>query len=93
MDEYIEKAVAQFRRLLCQQAERQERMEKSAPAKDYAGADKIVIGIIGGDGIGPIIMAQARRVLEKLLKTELESGRVELRDIDEIGRASCRERV
>ena len=82
MDEYIEKAVAQFRRLLCQQAERQERMEKSAPAKDYAGADKIVIGIIGGDGIGPIIMAQARRVLEKLLKTELESGRVELRDID-----------
>ena len=82
MDEYIEKAVAQFRRLLCQQAERQERMEKSAPAKDYAGADKIVIGIIGGDGIGPIIMAQTRRVLEKLLKTELESGRVELRDID-----------
>ncbi len=82
MDEYIEEAVAHFRELLCQQAARQERMEKSAPARDYTRADKIVIGIVGGDGIGPIIMTQARRVLEKLLKEELESGRVELRDIN-----------
>lgn len=82
MDTYIEAAVAQFRELLCQQAARQERMEKNAPAKDFAGAEKTVIGVIGGDGIGPIIVAQALRVLEKLLKEELESGRVELRQID-----------
>ena len=82
MDEYINAAVEQFRELLCQQAARQERMEKNAPAKDYTTAGKTVIGVIGGDGIGPIIMAQALRVLEKLLKEELESGRVELRRID-----------
>ena len=82
MDEYINAAVEQFRELLCQQAARQERMEKNAPAKDYTTAGKTVIGVIGGDGIGPIIMTQALRVLEKLLKEELESGRVELRRID-----------
>ena len=75
MDTYIEAAVAQFRELLCQQAARQERMEKNAPAKDFAGAEKTVIGVIGGDGIGPIIINQALRVLEKLLKEERESGR------------------
>ena len=62
MDTYIEAAVAQFRELLCQQAARQERMEKNAPAKDFARAEKTVIGVIGGDGIGPIIVAQALRV-------------------------------
>ena len=82
MDEYINAAVVQFRELLCQQAARQERMEKNAPAKDFSTMEKTVIGVIGGDGIGPIIMAQALRVLEKLLKEELESGRVELRRID-----------
>ena len=82
MDEYINEAVEQFRELLCQQAARQERMEKNAPAKDFSTMEKTVIGVIGGDGIGPIIMAQALRVLEKLLKEELKSGRVELRRID-----------
>lgn len=82
MDEYINEAVEQFRELLCQQAARQERMEKNAPAKDFSTMEKSVIGVIGGDGIGPIIMAQALRVLEKLLKEELKSGRVELRRID-----------
>ena len=59
MDAYINAAVEQFRELLCQQAARQERMEKNAPAKDFSRAEKTVIGVIGGDGIGPIIMAQA----------------------------------
>lgn len=44
--------------------------------------EHIVIGLIPGDGIGPIIMTQARRVLERLLAAELRSGWVELRDIE-----------
>ena len=40
------------------------------------------LAVIPGDGIGPILMAQARRVLEKLLAAELAVGRVELRDIE-----------
>ena len=79
--EYIDCAAEHFKELLAQQLERQERMEKAAPAKDFSKMEKIVIGVVGGDGIGPIIMAQARRVLEKLLAEELASGRIELRDI------------
>lgn len=79
--EYIESAAEHFKELLTQQLQRQERMEQAAPAKDFSKMEKIVIGVAGGDGIGPIIMAQTRRVLEKLLAEELASGRIELRDI------------
>ena len=78
---YIDQAAEQFRTLLAQQLQRQERMAQGSPAKDFAHMDHIVIGLIPGDGIGPIIMAQARRVLEKLLADEITHGRVELRDI------------
>ena len=64
---YIDQAAEHFRTLLAQQLQRQERMAQGSPAKDFAHMDHIVIGLIPGDGIGPIIMAQARRVLEKLL--------------------------
>ena len=78
---YIDQAAEHFRTLLAQQLQRQERMAQGSPAKDFAHMDHIVIGLIPGDGIGPIIMAQARQVLEKLLADEITHGRVELRDI------------
>ena len=81
MDEYIESAAARFGALLTEQLERQERMERGAGARDFSKMERIVVGMIGGDGIGPIIMEQARRVLERLLSDELVSGRVELREI------------
>ncbi|MEA5151218.1 MAG: isocitrate/isopropylmalate family dehydrogenase [Oscillospiraceae bacterium] len=81
MDEYIESAAARFGALLTEQLERQERMERGAGARDFSKMERIVVGMIGGDGIGPIIMEQARRVLERLLCDELVSGRVELREI------------
>ena len=79
---YIEQAAAHFRTLLTEQLNRQERMAQGSPAKDFSRMERIVIGLIPGDGIGPILMAQARRVLEKLLAAELAVGRVELRDIE-----------
>ena len=82
MEDYIAAAAAHFEELLRQQLRRQEAMEQGAEARDFAAAEKIRIGVVGGDGIGPIIMAQARRVLEKLLADELASGRVELREIE-----------
>ena len=82
MEDYIAAAAAHFEELLRQQLKRQEAMEQGAEARDFAAAEKIRIGVVGGDGIGPIIMAQARRVLEKLLADELASGRVELREIE-----------
>ena len=78
---YIDQAAEHFRTLLAQQLQRQERMAQGSPAKDFVHMDRIVIGLIPGDGIGPIIMAQARRILEKLLADEIILGRVELRDI------------
>ena len=82
MQSYIDNAVAQFRALLEEQVVRCEKMENSLPAKDFAAMDKIVIGVLGGDGIGPIIVEEARRVLNVLLEDEIASGRIEIREIE-----------
>ena len=82
MEAFMEAAVAHYETLLREQLKRQERMEQGGEARNFAAAGKIVIGIVGGDGIGPIIVREARRVLEKLLADELASGRVELREIE-----------
>ena len=60
---YIDQAAAHFRTLLTEQLNRQERMAQGSPAKDFSRMERIVIGLIPGDGIGPILMAQARRHL------------------------------
>ena len=73
-------ACEQFRQLLTEQLARIENM--NADKVDFARKAVITVGIIDGDGIGPIIMAQAVRILEKLLKDKLESGRVVLKRIE-----------
>ena len=80
-EKILNDAAEHFRALLTEQLHRQERMAQGTPARDFAHMEHIVIGLIPGDGIGPIIMTQARRVLEKLLVAEITGGRVELRDI------------
>ncbi|MBR1456062.1 MAG: isocitrate/isopropylmalate dehydrogenase family protein [Oscillospiraceae bacterium] len=82
MEDLISAAAAQFESLLREQLARQERMEKGAARKDFASAGTITIGLIDGDGIGPIIMREARRVLAKLLEEEIASGWVVLREIE-----------
>ncbi len=82
MENEIRGAVSQFEALLRQQLERQMRMEHAAPEKDYSKKKTVTVGLIDGDGIGPIIMRQARRVLEKLLAEEIGSGRVTLKNIE-----------
>jgi len=73
----MEQALAHFKRLLEEQFKRLETLEK--PRKDYAAMDSVTIGIVPGDGIGPIIMEQAVRVLEHLLQ---EDKKVVLKHID-----------
>ena len=82
MENEIREAVVKFESLLRQQLERQERMEQAAPEKDFGGMKTITVGLIDGDGIGPIIMKQAERVLEKLLADDIASGRVVLKKIE-----------
>ena len=81
MREWIDSAVESFRALLEEQLDRQQRIAAGAAAKDFTKQDKVIIGVCGGDGIGPIIMEQARRVLDVLLAEELAAGRIELREI------------
>ena len=78
----IEAAKEQFGKLLEKQLNRVEAMKNQGDFMDYAKLDKIIIGVCGGDGIGPAITAQAQRVLEYLLKGEVEKGKVEFRVID-----------
>ena len=82
MENEIREAVVKFESLLRQQLERQERMEQAAAEKNFAGMKTITVGLIDGDGIGPIIMKQAERVLEKLLNDDIASGRVVLKKIE-----------
>ena len=82
MENEIREAITQFESLLRQQLERQERMEQAAPEKNFAGMKTITVGLIDGDGIGPIIMKQAERVLEKLLSDDIASGRIVLKKIE-----------
>lgn len=79
---YIDAAVEQFRTLLCEQIARERKMESEKKVTCYEKLDKIIIGVCGGDGIGPIISAESERLLAFLLKDEIAAGRVELRTIE-----------
>ena len=81
-EKYILDAVASFEKLLRQQYDRSLAMRSAKAPKDFASLDTITIGLVGGDGIGPIIMTEAKRLLEKLLANEIQSGKVILKDIE-----------
>ena len=48
---------------------------------DYSKIKPIVVGVVGGDGIGPYITKEAVRVLEYVLQKEIAEGKVQLKDI------------
>ena len=77
----IEQAKAHFGTIVEQQLQRIERLKMEEDWIDYSKV-KPVIGIIGGDGIGPSITAEAQRVLEYLLRDDVAKGKVELKIIE-----------
>lgn len=82
MENYINEAVEKFRSILTEQIARERRMEEEKSVTDYEKLKKIIIGICGGDGIGPIISAESERLLQFLLKDEIAAGKIELRTIE-----------
>ncbi|TFG03326.1 MAG: isocitrate/isopropylmalate dehydrogenase family protein [Promethearchaeota archaeon] len=82
MNEIIEKAKDHFGNLVEEQLERVEELKTAEDWMDYANLGTIIIGVAGGDGIGPEITKHARHIMEFLLKEEIESGKVEVRDIE-----------
>ena len=73
----VTKACGAFMKLL------EEQMDRIAGMKDektdFTTKEQVIIGIIDGDGIGPIITKQASRVLEKLLSDEIAAAGADLK--------------
>lgn len=78
----VKAAQERFGNLIEEELQRIENMKNDHEVTDFSKLDKVIIGILPGDGIGPIIMKQALRVIQKLLKPELENGHVEIRMIE-----------
>ncbi|MCH8019085.1 isocitrate/isopropylmalate dehydrogenase family protein [candidate division KSB1 bacterium] len=78
----VDAAKNHFANLIEQQLNRVESMKKGTDWVDYRSLRPIIIGICGGDGIGPFIAEQAQRVLEFLLKEQHGAGMVEFRIIE-----------
>lgn len=81
-DADIQAALDQFASVLTEQKARIEKMKAEKEFIDYDKLDKIIIGVCGGDGIGPAITHEAQRILEFLLKEEVEKGKVGFKVID-----------
>ena len=82
MNEAIKNATEKFAALLEKQLARVEMMKSQKDFLDYSKLDTIIIGVCGGDGIGPAITASAHKILEFLLADEVKAGKVEFRVID-----------
>ncbi|MEE0252923.1 MAG: isocitrate/isopropylmalate family dehydrogenase [Acutalibacteraceae bacterium] len=78
----VDIAVEQFAKVVKSQLERIERMKAQKDFVDYQKLDKIIIGVCGGDGIGPVITHEAQRVLEYLLQDAVAAGKIEFKVID-----------
>ncbi len=81
-EQVIESAKEHFGTVLQQQLERVERLKEEGDWTDYSSVSPIIIGMLGGDGIGPSISEETQAVLAYLLRDEVASGKVEFRVID-----------
>ena len=76
----IQEACDAFRILLEEQQARIANM--NAEKVDFTTKEVVTIGVIDGDGIGPIITREATRVLEKLLADEIATGSIVIKYIE-----------
>ncbi len=81
-DIQIKNAVEKFEALIREQSDRSDKIKAQGDFVDYEKLDKIVIGVCGGDGIGPIITKESARVLEYMLADKVKAGKVEFKVID-----------
>lgn len=75
-------AQEKFAELIQSEYERIERMKADKEVKDFSKLESIKVGVLPGDGIGPIIMKQALRVLDTLMKEEIGNGKLVVREIE-----------
>lgn len=82
MNTFINEAKEKFGALLAEQLKRVELMKAQGDFIDFKELDTVIVGVCGGDGIGPAITNEAKRVLEFLLQDEIKAGKVEFRIIE-----------
>ena len=68
-----------FKKLLEEQQQRIATMD--CTKTDFTTKKVVTIGVVDGDGIGPIITSQASRVLKKLLADEVAAGSIVIKEI------------
>lgn len=78
----IKESVAKFEELIRTQQERAERIKAEKKFINYNELDTLIVGVCGGDGIGPVITHEAERVLRFLLADDVNNGKIEFREID-----------
>ena len=76
----LDLACESFRKILEEQLLRLDSMKEEK--KDFSTQKVVAVGLIDGDGIGPIIMEQATEILKTLLAHEIAAGSVILRKIE-----------
>ena len=76
----LDLACESFRKLLQEQLDRIANM--NTEKVDFSNKKCVTVGIIDGDGIGPLIMEHAVAVLNKLLADEIEQGSIVLKKIE-----------
>lgn len=81
-EESILKAQEAFGELIRQDYKRIDNMKQAQSCVDFDKLDKITVGILPGDGIGPVIMPLALEVMEALVGDEIKNGRIEIRHIE-----------
>lgn len=77
-----ESTIKAFEKIIEMQLKRIENMKSQNDFIDYEKLPKIIIGVLGGDGIGPAITKESHRVLETLLADKVKAGKIEFRVID-----------
>ena len=96
IDSAIDSAVEHFRSLLKNQLARTDRMANDSEKTNFSTLPEIVIGICGGDGIGPIITAEAERLIRYLLADEVAASKIRFERIDGLtieNRLACNQAV
>ena len=81
-EQQIKAAQEKLAELIRSDFARIERMKANQEVTDFSKLETITIGVMPGDGIGPIIMEQALRILNDLLAPEIASGKVKIRIIE-----------
>ena len=81
-ENYIQRAIYDFEMILREQMDRTDKMRDGGDYPYCNIEKKVTIGLIEGDGIGPVIMKEAERLLRNILADEIEGGRVKLKRID-----------